>query len=136
MRALEGTVRYLVARGQVVHVLGAGPRFRTDLRQIALRHGSLAGLDEAADEEAVRRQYKVDSWAERFVEELGGTYIRQEPFFCPEGRPCRAVTASGRGLLVFDREHLTFAGALELGEWLGRRHAGLFSRPAASPTPD
>lgn len=122
---LEQTVESLYRQGRRVVVFGPGPRFTKLLPRIAFEHGSLEGLDAAADPWADRAQYAADERLAPFIEHRGGAYVSQRGFFCPEGAPCRAVTRGGENLLLLDAVHLTAEGAAEFGRALRERYPRL-----------
>ena len=100
--------------------------YAIDVQHIAAEHGSLIGLDEVAERYVIRAAFKRDSSMAETVEGFGGTFLRRQPFFCPEDRPCRVVTRSGHDLLIYDRGHLSAEGAVEFGLALSGQYPELF----------
>jgi hypothetical protein len=105
-----------------VIVFGAGPLYERDLFEVYERFNG-ERLGEFRDESP----YNADESVRAAVESVGGVFIDQRAFFCPDG-VCTDITRDGSTLVVADKHHQTLQTSKELGIFLRQQMPDLFAK--------
>jgi hypothetical protein len=122
---LESFEHYNKGTAKLV-VMGANPMYSDPVLRIAVRHGSIKGLEETVNKFALTDQYDFDERAKNKILSLGGEFVSKRGYFCPNNGSCRVLLPTGEFVGV-DKDHLTVPGARAFGRYLRKTNPDLFS---------
>ncbi len=105
-------IKEVSAKFPKVIVFGAGPLYTRELAEVYERFKG-EKLDEFRDESP----YEADEAVRAAVEGVGGYFIDQHSFFCPNGQ-CTDISRDGSTLVVVDEHHQTLTTTQELGSFI------------------
>ncbi len=121
---MREAIEWLTKYDSKIIVLGAGPEFDAHLVPLIAEHGTIDGLNMKMHQHAKIDQFAAETELQRFVEEVGGTYIVKRPAFCNDDGVCRVILSDGMPLM-YDGHHLSLSAAKELGAYIRRNYGEL-----------
>lgn len=115
---IEDTIEYVKQNSNAEIVLFSNSPIYVDLLTSIARSQNISSLDARIADEFIHPNYvgTRDALVE-IADRTGVTYIDKHALFCPENK-CRFITESGTSLISYDKHHLSFEAAQELGNWL------------------
>ena len=117
------TVARMTAAGKTVYLVGQSQFIDGQfLLTLAVKHARQTGLNELIAPYLVETPFMLDGEYADQVAATGATFIKNRAFFSDGEDGYRLYTRDGSDLLIYDKVHLTFPGAIEYGHYLGEHY--------------
>lgn len=110
-------IGHLRLKGFEVQVLGVGPRYRIEAINVGYKAETKEEAAALLSEWVYDEIFEINEKVRERVRLAGGDYLEKIYFYCNE-KMCDAFTKDGKELVVYDRHHLSFTAASELGKFL------------------
>lgn len=126
---VEGMVDYLTGlfhEGKRVVVLGMGNHYKRPAVDVYERLASTSDPRPSLEEFHISGNYLLDPVIRTATEQLGGTFIDRQPFFCPL-KPCRDYTKDWQNLVILDEIHQSWAASVEFGLYVRDTYPDTFN---------
>lgn len=118
--------------GYPVVIFGQAPTYTKDLPDIIYQHGQLAGLNERAAGSIAAETWQFGDELRAVAMKHHAVFIPKAGYFCDaDSNQCDLFHGDGGQLLTYDRHHLSYESAKDLGDWLSASSPGLIVDDAA-----